>query len=90
MNSLQRSISAGMVPEVTGSSRSLPAVSPFADTYHVSAVFHLHPVYPNAVLRFVYPRFVSLYKSDTRTGAHGIVVVKALCYKPEGRVFDSR
>jgi hypothetical protein len=27
---------------------------------------------------------------ETRQGARGSVVVKALCYKPEGRGFDTR
>jgi hypothetical protein len=40
---------------------------------------------------FVLKRCFTLKLSATvYEGAHGSVVVKALCYKPEGRGFDSR
>jgi hypothetical protein len=37
-----------------------------------------------------YPQTFILSKECLRWGARGRVVVKALSYKPEGRVFDTR
>ena len=46
-------------------------------------------VYSVSLCRSVYCLCVNVY-CTTATGARGDVVVKALCYKPAGRGFDSR
>jgi hypothetical protein len=55
-----------------------------------SKISHEYPKDYNKSFHSTTFQFNNLYCSVVYYGARGSVVVKALCYKPEGRGFDSR
>jgi hypothetical protein len=48
------------------------------------------PLGPNILLGTLFSNTLTLYAAAAAAGARGSVVVKTLCYKPEGRGIASR